>query len=144
LVDVRSFPRSYRNPQFNKETIERELPSNAIGYVWLKKLGGRRKGLGKSSLNICWRNESFRNFADYMETNEFREGVRELTELASGQTVAIMCAEAVYWRCHRSMVADYLKSEGIEVTHILDSTHSKEHDFTRCARIIGRKLTYHS
>ena len=143
-MDVRSFPRSYRNQQFNREAIEVELPSNAIGYVWLKKLGGRRKGLGKSSPNICWKNQSFRNFADYMETNEFREGIQELIGLAGGQTVAIMCAEAVYWRCHRSMIADYLESEGVEVMHILDPVHSKEHEFTRCAKVIGGKLTYHS
>jgi uncharacterized protein (DUF488 family) len=143
-VDVRSFPHSYRNPQFNKETIELELPPNGIEYAWLKNLGGRRKGLGKSSPNMCWRNQSFRNFADYMETNEFREGIRELTNLARRETVAIMCAEVVYWRCHRSMIADYLKSEEVEVTHILDAAHSKEHTYTRCAKVIEGRLTYHS
>jgi len=79
-----------------------------------------------------------------METDEFLEGIQELTQLASGEVVAIMCAEAVYWSCHRSMIADYLKSKGIEVTHILDETHSKEHEYTKCARLVDGKLTYHS
>ena len=102
-----------------------------------------RKGLGPSSPNICWKNKSFRNFADYMETNEFHEGIEELIKLANGETVTVMCAEAVYWRCHRSMIADFLKSEGVAVTHILDATHSKEHRYTQCAKIIEGKLTYH-
>lgn len=143
LADVRSFPRSYRNPQFNKEVIERDLSRNEIRYVWLKKLGGRRRGLGAASKNTCWKNNSFRSYADYMETNEFQDGIQELLELAGVQTVAIMCAEAVYWRCHRSMIADFLSSERVEVTHILDEAHSKEHEYTRCARIVGGKLTYH-
>ena len=142
LADVRSFRRSYRNPQFNKETIELGLSKTGIRYVWLKKLGGRRKGLGSSSPNICWKNRSFRNFADYMETSEFHEGIQELIKLARGEIVTIMCAEAVYWRCHRSMIADFLKSEGIAVTHILDATHSKEHEYTQCARIVDGRLTY--
>ena len=144
LVDVRSFPHSYRNPQFNKESIELDLSRNGIHYFWLNKLGGRRKGLGSASKNTCWRNKSFRGFADYMETDEFLEGIQELTQLASGEVVAIMCAEAVYWSCHRSMIADYLKSKRIEVTHILDETHSKEHEYTKCARLVDGKLTYHS
>jgi uncharacterized protein (DUF488 family) len=143
LADVRSFPRSHRNPQFNIESIEPELSKIGIQYAWLKKLGGRRKGLGASSLNTCWKNKSFRNFADYMETSEFREGVQELLRLAGTETVAIMCAEAVYWRCHRSMIADYLKAEGVGVIHILDATHSKEHAYTRCAKVVDRKITYH-
>jgi uncharacterized protein (DUF488 family) len=143
LTDVRSFPRSHRNPQFNKETIGLELSNSGIQYVWLKKLGGRRKGLGSSSQNVCWKNKSFRNFADYMETNEFHEGIQELINLAQTETVTIMCAEAVYWRCHRSMIADFLKSEGITVTHILDGNHSKEHEYTQCAKIVYGTLTYH-
>lgn len=102
-----------------------------------------RKGLGASSPNICWKNRSFRNFADYMETNEFRDGIQELLELANAEAVVIMCAEAVYWRCHRSMIADFLKSEGVEVTHILDATHSRDHEYTQCAKIVDGTLTYH-
>ncbi len=144
LVDVRSFPHSHRNPQFNKETIELNASRAGIRYAWLKKLGGRRKGLGVSSPNVCWRNKSFRNFADYMETNEFRDGVQELLRMANAESVAIMCAESLYWRCHRSMIADFLKSEGVDVTHVLDIGNSKEHKYTKCAKVIHGKLTYHS
>jgi uncharacterized protein (DUF488 family) len=143
LVDVRSFPRSYRNPQFNKEVIGLDLSRNGIRYVWLKKLGGRRRGLGEASRNTCWKNKSFRSYADYMETNEFQDGIQELLGLAGAGTLAIMCAEAVYWRCHRSMIADFLKSEGVEVTHILDEAYSKGHEYTRCARIVDGRLSYH-
>ena len=144
LADVRSFPRSRRNPQFSKEAFEPYLLKTGIRYTWLKKLGGRRKGLGSSSPNLCWENRSFRNFADYMETSEFHEGIQELIKLASDETVSIMCAEALYWKCHRSMIADFLKSEGITVKHILDATHSRKHEYTQCARIVDGKLTYHS
>jgi uncharacterized protein (DUF488 family) len=142
LADVRSFPRSYRNPQFNREVIELDLQRMGIRYAWLRKLGGRRKGLGRASKNTCWKNESFRNFADYMETEEFLIGSQELLELAAANTVAIMCAEVVYWRCHRSMIADFLKSKGLDVTHILGETRSMEHEYTECARIVEGKLTY--
>jgi len=143
LVDVRSFPHSQRNPQFNRETFERDLPKVGVRYVWIRRLGGRRNGLGASSRNTCWKNRSFRNYADYMETDEFQEGLEELMQVAANQVVAVMCAEAVYWRCHRSMIADALISKGIEVTHILDMTHSKAHDYTKCAQIVEGKLTYH-
>lgn len=143
LTDVRSFPRSFRNPQFNKEMIEPELREHNIRYVWMEKLGGRRKGLGKETKNICWKNLSFRNYADYMETPAFREGVDELLHLCSQATGAIMCAEAVYWRCHRSMISDFLKSEGVEVTHIFDDKHTKEHEYSECARLVDGLLSYH-
>ena len=93
--------------------------------------------MGSSSPNICWKNRSFRNFGLYGNKR-----ISELIKLARGEIVTIMCAEAVYWRCHRSMIADFLKSEGIAVTHILDATHSKEHEYTQCARIVEGKLTY--
>lgn len=105
FTDVRSFPQSYTNPQFNTEAIRPELSQREIEYVWLQKLGGRRKGLGEKSKNICWKNKSFRNYADYMETAGFREGIDELIALAKKGSVAIMCAEAVYWRCHRFMIS---------------------------------------
>ncbi len=143
LVDVRSFPRSYKNPQFNIDVIEVELAKHNIRYVWLQKLGGRRKGLGKKSKNKCWKNASFRNYADYMETPAFLEGAKELMELASKENVAIMCAEAVYWKCHRSMLSDFLKSEGIQVMHILGERQIREHEFTGCAKIRDDKLVYH-
>jgi uncharacterized protein (DUF488 family) len=143
LIDVRSFPRSFKNPQFNKEAIGAKLAEHNIQYVWVEKLGGRRKGLGKKSKNTCWKNESFRNYADYMETPAFREGIEELTQLGLEGTVAVMCAEAVYWRCHRSMISDYLKSKGIEVVHILDEKHSKGHEYTQCAKLVNGQLSYH-
>lgn len=143
LVDVRSFPQSYTNPQFNQNMIEEDLVKHHIRYVWLQKLGGRRKGLGKDSKNTCWKNLSFRSYADYMETGPFNEGIEELTALMKSGTVAIMCAEAVYWRCHRSMISDFLKSKGFQVLHILDERHSQEHKYTQCARLRDGELTYH-
>lgn len=141
LIDVRSFPRSFKNPQFNKEEIGPELGEQGIRYVWMEKLGGRRKGLGKKSKNVCWKNVSFRNYADYMETPVFREGIDELLQLEGMR--AIMCAEAVYWRCHRSMISDFLKSDGIEVTHIFDEKHAKAHEYTQCAGLVDGQLSYH-
>ncbi len=143
LADVRSFPRSFSNPQFNIDVIETDLTKRNIRYVWLRKLGGRRKGLGKESKNTCWKSKSFRNYADYMETSSFLEGAEELIQLASKETVAIMCAEAVYRRCHRSMISDFLKSKGIEVTHIIGKEQTRGHEYTRCAKIEDGELTYH-
>lgn len=143
LADVRSFPHSFKNPQFNAEAIGVELGERNIRYAWMQKLGGRRKGLGKESKNVCWKNQSFRNYADYMETHVFREGVEELIQLGRGGKVAIMCAEALYWRCHRCMISDFLKSNGVEVTHIFDREHAQEHEYTQCAKIVDGQLTYH-
>ena len=111
--------------------------------MWLEKLGGRRKGLGKSSKNTCWKNQSFRNYADYMETEQFTEGIGQLLQLGEKGTVALMCAESLYWRCHRSMIADFLKSKEIEVTHIFDAKHTREHEYTECTRIVDGQLSYH-
>jgi uncharacterized protein (DUF488 family) len=143
LADVRRFPGSFKNPQFNTDVIGLELSRYRIQYVWLEKLGGRRKGLGKSSKNTCWKNTSFRNYADYMETNQFTEGIGQLIQLCESAPVALMCAESLYWRCHRSMIADFLKSKGIEVTHILDGKHTREHEYTQCARVVDGQLSYH-
>jgi uncharacterized protein (DUF488 family) len=143
LADVRSFPRSYRNPQFNTEAIGPELSKYQIEYLWLQKLGGRRKGLGEKSKNTCWKNKSFRNYADYMETTTFRDGIDELIALAKKSSAAIMCAEAVYWRCHRCMIADFLKAKGIQVMHILNEKPAREHEYTTCAKVIDGELTYH-
>jgi uncharacterized protein (DUF488 family) len=143
LVDVRSFPSSFTNPQFNNDVIGTALERYGIQYVWLQKLGGRRKGFGKNSRNRCWRNVSFRNYADYMETPPFCEGIKELLDLARKGAVAIMCAEALYWHCHRVMIADYLKSIGPEIAHILNEKHLREHEYADCARIAAGKLTYH-
>jgi uncharacterized protein (DUF488 family) len=141
LVDVRSFPGSFKNPQFNREIMGPDLGGWNIQYMWMQKLGGRRRGLGKKSKNVCWKNLSFRNYADYMETPAFREGIDELLQLEG--TRAIMCAEAVYWRCHRSMISDFLKSKGVEVVHIFDEKHAKTHEYTQCARLVDGELRYH-
>ncbi len=143
LVDVRSFPSSFTNPQFNTDVMGAVLERHGIQYVWLQRLGGRRRGFGKESRNTCWKNKSFRNYADYMETESFRGGIDKLLHLTGTRTVAIMCAESLYWRCHRSMIADYLKSIGVQITHILDEKHTKEHEYTQCALIVDGKLTYH-
>ena len=143
LVDIRRYPKSHRNPQFSSNTIKQELSKNRIQYLWLPELGGRRKGLGESSKNKCWKNQSFRNYADYMETESFRKGIDELLKLSAEGTVAIMCAEALYWRCHRSMIADFLKSLNVQVTHIFDEKKAHVHEYTQCAKIIDGYLTYH-
>ena len=144
LADVRSWPGSKRYPQFNREALAESLSVHGIRYEHFPELGGRRKP--KPDLrNIAWRNASFRGYADHMETEEFRKGVERLLALASkaGQT-AIMCAEAVWWRCHRSLISDYLKSRGIEVMHILDANKLEAHPFTSAARIVDGRLTYAS
>jgi uncharacterized protein (DUF488 family) len=125
LGDVRSFSRSHTNPQFNQNVIEGDLAKHKIRHVWLQKLSGRRKGFGKNSKNACWKNLSFRNYADCMETDPFGEGIRELTSLTENGTVVIMCAEPLYWRCHRSMISGLLKSKGFHVVHMFDETHNQ-------------------
>jgi uncharacterized protein (DUF488 family) len=141
LVDVRSFPSSRRYPWFNRDALSVSLGETRIEYKHEPHLGGRRKPRPDSH-NSAWRNEQFRGYADHMETEEFKNGVRQLLELAAGKRVAIMCAEAVWWRCHRSLISDYLKAEGHEVIHILDEKKVEEHPFTSAARIIDGKLSY--
>ncbi|PYJ37604.1 MAG: Fe-S cluster assembly protein HesB [Verrucomicrobia bacterium] len=144
LIDVRTLPGSKRYPQFNKEMLAKSLQEHGIHYEHFGALGGRRKPRPDSH-NIAWRNASFRGYADYMETEEFGKGVKRLVDLAneSGTTV-IMCAEAVWWRCHRSLISDYLKVRGIEVIHILDANKTEPHPFTPAARIVGGTLSYAS
>jgi uncharacterized protein (DUF488 family) len=144
LVDVRSLPGSKRYPQFNKEALADSLGNVGIRYEHFPELGGRRKAR-ENSHNTAWRNASFRGYADYMETEEFRHGVERLLDLANeiGPT-AIMCAEAVWWRCHRSLISDYLKARGIEVMHILDANKTEPHPFTSAARIVNGTLSYAS
>jgi uncharacterized protein (DUF488 family) len=141
LVDVRTFPGSRRYPHFNKENLQASLSSAGINYTHMPELGGRRKAK-PDSLNMAWRNESFRGYADYMEAPAFREGIDRLLELASQRRTAIMCAEAVWWRCHRSLISDYLKAQGVTVTHILGPGKSEEHPFTSAAQIVNGKLSY--
>jgi uncharacterized protein (DUF488 family) len=141
LADVRSFPGSRRYPHFNKENLSAALGSGGICYEHLRELGGRRRARPDSH-NLAWRNESFRGYADYMETSEFGAGIERLIELARRQRVAIMCSEAVWWRCHRSMISDYLKVKGIEVCHIMARGKSETHPFTSAARVIEGQLSY--
>jgi uncharacterized protein (DUF488 family) len=121
LVDVRRFPGSRRHPQFNGEALAHSLAEAGILYRHLPSLGGRRGGAsGKESPHTLWREEAFRNYADHAETGEFRAGFKALLALAAERRVAIMCAEAVWWRCHRRIIADYLIASGVTVMHILD------------------------
>ena len=120
LVDVRSIPRSRTNPQFNSDVVPASLAQAGIGYVHLRALGGlRHRKAPEPSPNTLWRNTSFRNYADYAATPEFRAGLDELERLATSHVPAIMCAEAVWWRCHRRIIADYLLADGLDVRHIL-------------------------
>jgi len=141
LVDVRTYPGSRRYPQFNREELSEYLRRHGIEYKHERRLGGRRAPRPDSH-NTEWRNPQFRGYADHMETEEFKDGVRDLLELAKEKRVAVMCSEAVWWRCHRSLLADYLKAEGHEVLHILDVHKAEEHPFTSAARIVKGKLSY--
>ena len=141
LADVRSYPGSRRYPHFNRERLDASLADSGIRYEHLPELGGRRRAR-PDSLNIAWRNESFRGYADYMETNEFRAGIDRLLNIAATQRTAIMCSEAVWWRCHRSLISDYLKVKGIEVNHIMSSGKAEPHPFTSAAGIVDGELSY--
>ena len=143
VADVRSFPGSRKFPQFNREALEISLPERHIEYIHLKLLGGRRR-VRPDSLHTVWRHEAFRGYADYMDTPDFREGISELLELAGKKRTAIMCSEAVWWRCHRSMIADYLKSTGVLVEHIMDAGKLVEHPYTAAASIENGELRYGS
>lgn len=141
LADVRSYPGSRRYPHFNAAAMAASLTEAGIEYVPLKRLGGRRRARADSP-NTVWRNEAFRGYADYMETQEFKDGITELLELAARKRTAIMCAEAVWWRCHRSMISDYLKAAGVTVEHIMSGGKNAIHPFTSAARIRDGKLMY--
>jgi uncharacterized protein (DUF488 family) len=141
LVDIRSFPGSKRFPHFNKENLELSLPKYDINYFHLINLGGRRKPKPDSK-NIAWRNASFRGYADYMETDLFKNEIEKLEQLAEKERTAYMCSEAVWWRCHRSMVSDYLKMRGWMVMHIMDMEKAQEHPYTKPARIENGGLFY--
>jgi uncharacterized protein (DUF488 family) len=142
LADVRSLPGSTRYPQFNKETLADSLGKIGIRYEHFPELGGRRKARS-DSCNTAWRNVSFRGYADYMETEEFHKGIERILDLASKSgPSAIMCAEAVWWRCHRGLISDYLKARGFEAIHILDANKTEPHPYTSAARIVDGKLSY--
>jgi uncharacterized protein (DUF488 family) len=142
LIDVRTIPRSRRNPQFNTDAMAAWLPERGIRYVHLPKLGGRRRGLGETSLNTGWRNESFRGYADYMQTDEFAAGIEELRALISDGPVALMCAEAMPWRCHRSLIADALLVRGVQSEDIQAVDRTLPDRLTPFAQVDGEQITY--
>lgn len=141
LVDVRTIPRSRTNPQFNRESLAQALGDAGIGYTHVAELGGLRHAR-KDSLNSGWRNASFRGYADYMQTPEFAVAVGSLIEAAKREQVTIMCAEAVPWRCHRSLIGDALKVRGIAVEDIMSATRSQPHELTSFAKVKGTQVTY--
>jgi uncharacterized protein (DUF488 family) len=140
LADVRRFPGSRRLPHFNQENLSKSLGSAGVEYIHFPELGGRRKALSNSP-NTAWRNEAFRGYADFMMTGEFRAGIERLLDLARQKRTAIMCAEALWWQCHRSLIADYLKAAGHKVLHIMGNK-TEEHPFTSAARMVEGKLSY--
>ncbi|MBS1495668.1 MAG: DUF488 domain-containing protein [Bacteroidetes bacterium] len=141
VADVRSFPGSGKFPQYNKEILQPALLQYNIAYSHILKLGGRRKA-NPLSKNIAWRHAAFRSYADYMETNDFATGIKELEEMALQKRVAFMCSEAVWWRCHRSIIADYLKINGWKVMHIMAVNKAVEHPYTSAAHITNGQLDY--
>ena len=144
VADVRSFPTSARHPQFNRERLADELPKAGIAYHWLGKLlGGYRKKKRPDSPHVALRSPGFRNYADHMETEEFAQGIRELLSLVQKQRIAYMCAERLWWRCHRSFVSDHLIALcGAEVVHILDEKKTEPHRLHRTAREADGRLIY--
>jgi uncharacterized protein (DUF488 family) len=141
VIDVRTVPRSRHNPQFNKSSLPRELKKVGLRYVHLPGLGGLRHAK-RDSPNAGWRNASFRGFADYMQTPEFEENLKELVGLAAEERVALMCAEAVPWRCHRSLIADALLVQRIRTEHIMSVTRRQVHTLTPFAEVRGTSITY--
>lgn len=141
LVDVRSFPGSRRYPHFNKTELSSTLERIGIQYAHNPQLGGRRRPTLHSK-NTAWKNASFRAYADHMESEEFKKGIDELLELSQAKRTAIMCAEALWWRCHRSLISDYLKARGIDVIHISDGKHTEAHPYTSAARTVDGQLSY--
>jgi uncharacterized protein (DUF488 family) len=142
LADIRSFPMSRRMPHFNRESLERSLPGAGIQYVWMKELGGRRKTIRDHSPNIALRNASFRNYADYMFTEEFQRAASELIRRAEQSPIAYMCAERVYFHCHRMLVSDWLTAHGHEVLHIDGTGPVKPHKLLPEARVMDGELIY--
>jgi uncharacterized protein (DUF488 family) len=141
VVDVRTIPKSRHNPQFNEAELQEELSKHAIHYIRLEGLGGLRHTT-RASVNTAWKNASFRGFADYMQTPEFARAVEELIALAKGKRIAIMCAEAVPWRCHRSLIGDALLIRNMKVEDIFTEKTSKPHQLTAWAKVDGLKITY--
>ncbi|HTL17226.1 MAG TPA: DUF488 domain-containing protein [Patescibacteria group bacterium] len=141
VADVRHYPGSRRFPQFGREALAASLAEAGMQYVHFPELGGRRRA-DANSTNTAWRNEAFRGYADYMAGPEFKSGIERLVALGLRKRVAIMCAEVLWWRCHRALISDFLKAAGYTVVHVLGANKTQEHPFTSAARIIGGKLSY--
>ncbi len=144
LVDIRTLPGSKHTPQFNLEHLQVALPEAAIEYVHLKSLGGLRKPRKDSALNAAWRNDTFRGYADYMQTPEFEAALGELIRLLQEKTTVYCCTEAVFWRCHRQLVSDALLARGYRVGHIFNAMKVEEHTYTKFVKAEGTSLTYPS
>lgn len=141
LIDIRTIPRSRFNPQFNQKSLSESAPQAGIEYIHLEELGGLRHPR-KDSPNKEWKNDGFRGFADYMQTPEFNTAIVKLIDLASQKTTSIMCAEAVPWRCHRSLIADALLARGIEVREITSGIRTRPHTLTPWGKVNGTQVTY--
>jgi uncharacterized protein (DUF488 family) len=141
LIDIRTVPRSRTNPQFNRDALPESLKGDGISYVHMPALGGLRHPRADST-NTGWRNASFRGYADYMQTPEFEEALEKLIELGREKQVAMMCAEAVPWRCHRSLVADALTARGVPVEHIMNAARRDHHKLTPFAKVEGERVSY--
>ena len=141
LIDVRTIPRSRHNPQYNNEALAKSLRDEDLSYKHMPKLGGLRKPK-KDSINTGWRNESFRGYADYMQTDEFQRALEELIAHGTSKKTAIMCAEAVPWRCHRSLIADALTIRGWDVRHIMSETKADRHQLASFAAVENGELRY--
>lgn len=141
VVDVRRFPGSRRQPQYSQEQLRTSLAERGLQYHWLPALGGRRRPLPNSP-NTAWRNTSFRGYADYMASDAFSGGLDELLGLADAARTTLMCAEAVWWRCHRALIADALRIRGVDVFHVLGTNKAVAHPYTSPARIVEGRLSY--
>ena len=141
VADVRRFPGSRRHPQYASVALRTALAEHEIAYQWLPVLGGRRRPR-PNSVNTAWRNASFRGYADHIGSAEFADGLGELLKFSARQLTTLLCAEALWWRCHRALIADVLCVRGIEVVHILDAEHAVVHPYTSAARIVRGQLSY--
>ena len=141
LVDVRRYAASRRNPQFSGEEMARTLPAAGIAYLSVPELGGRRTPRPDTT-NLAWRNAGFRGYADYMQSEAYQDATSRLTHLAEAQPTAVMCAEALWWQCHRSLIADDFKARGWEVIHLVAPGRSETHPYTPAARIVEGRLDY--
>ena len=144
LVDIRAFPASRRLPHFHRESLEVELPKAGIAYSWEPHMGGRRKKITSQSRNTAIRSDSFRNYADYMLTPEFQAAAEGVRQLAAEKPTAYMCAEKLYFQCHRMMVSDYYVAHGNKVLHILDAGPAKEHVLMKEANLVNGELVYNA